>query len=258
MKLIVALLSVTTAASISAQTTAHPPTHRAAAPATHTATTCAKLPEVSPKIPALPTGSTCGNVLYTLRVEPPVKIEYVAPIEGTALQDTLGLSSESFSLLYVDTKMGTGELAQPKKWYSIRYTGYMEDGSVFDSNADKPDQPPFSFPYGGHQVISGWDTGFAGMRVGGKRRLFIPYQLAYGANGRPPKIPPKAMLIFDLEFVGQSDTQPQPPSPPTPPASSQQAPPAGSQSSPANAGAPTGTEPATSTPPPAGTAPKSQ
>ena len=243
MKLTVALLSVATAASVTAQTTTHTSTSRATT-ATHTASpACVKLPDVSSTIPALPTGTNCANVLYTLRVEPPVKVEYVSPMEGTALQDTLGLSSESFSLMYVDTKVGTGELAQPKKWYSIRYTGYLQDGTVFDSNADRPD--PFSFAYGSHQVINGWDTGFAGMHVGGKRRLYIPYQLAYGANGRPPKIPAKAMLIFDVEFIGQSDTAPQPPAPPAPPASSQQ-PPAGTT-------APASAAPVT---PPANTTPK--
>jgi peptidylprolyl isomerase len=254
MKLIVALLSVATSATLAAQTNAHAPAHRATVSTGHTAANCAKLPEASPKIPALAAGTTCAKILYTLRVDPPVKIDYISPIEGTALQDTLGLGSESFSLLYVDTKVGTGELAQPKKYYSIRYTGYLPDGSIFDSNADKQDQPPFSFPYGAHQVINGWDTGFAGMHVGGKRRLFIPYQLAYGANGRAPKIPPKSMLIFDVELVSQSDTDPTPPATPTPatpPGDAQQAPPTGAKQPPAGA-------PATSTPPPPSAEPKPQ
>ncbi|HKO18770.1 MAG TPA: FKBP-type peptidyl-prolyl cis-trans isomerase [Acidobacteriaceae bacterium] len=249
MKAILAALCL--GATAAAQTTGHPPVH-------HTTTTaaagCTKVPEVSPKIPALPAGTTCAKVLYTLQVQPPVKIAYVSPLEGTALQDTLGLGEESFSLLYVDTKVGTGELAQPKKWYSIRYTGYLQDGTVFDSNADKPDQPLFSFPYGAHQVINGWDTGFAGMHVGGKRRLFIPFQLAYGANGRPPKIPPKSMLIFDLEFVAQSDTEPKQPERPAPPAASHQAP-AATQPPAAGTTPPASTSPST---PPASTAPKPQ
>jgi peptidylprolyl isomerase len=248
MKVIVA--AVCFAATAAAQTSSHTPVHHTTAAA---GAGCTKLPELSPKIPALSDGTTCAKVLYTLKVEPPVKIAYVSPLEGTALQDTLGLADESFSLLYVDTKVGTGELAQPKKWYSIRYTGYLTDGTVFDSNADKPDQPPFSFPYGTHQVINGWDTGFGGMHVGGKRRLFIPYQLAYGANGRPPKIPPKSMLIFDVEFVGQSDTEPKRPEPPAAPAASHETSPAGTQSAPAGTNPPASTAPAT---PPASTTPK--
>ena len=122
---------------------------------------------------------------------------------------------------------------------------------MFDSDLDSP--APFSFPYGAHQVINGWDTGFAGMRVGGRRRLFIPYQLAYGANGRPPKIPPKSMLVFDVEFVGQNDTEPKQPeqpasSQPGGTSGSQTAPAAGSQSAPTGTAAPAGAT--TQTPPP--------
>lgn len=248
MKVIAAVVCLAATVSVAAQTSAHPPVHRPSA----AAASCVKLPDVSPKIPALPAGTTCAKVLYTLRVEPPVRIAYVSPLEGTALQDTLGLGEESFSLTYVDTKVGTGAVAEPKKWYSIRYTGYLTDGTVFDSNVDRPDL--FSFPYGAHQVINGWDTGFAGMRVGGKRRLFIPYQLAYGANGRPPKIPPKSMLVFDVEFVAQSDAEPKPAEPPTPAPASHEMPPAGSQP-------PAGTNPPANpapTMPPASSTPKPQ
>src|SRR3954470_13129778 len=104
------LLSSTLAATLAAQTTPHAPAHRTAPPAAHAAANCVKLPEVSAKIPPLPAGTTCANVLYTLRIDPQVKIDYVAPSEGSALQDTLGLTGgETFSLLYVDTKTGTGE-----------------------------------------------------------------------------------------------------------------------------------------------------
>jgi peptidylprolyl isomerase len=207
------LAAVTTAAT--AQTTATKPTakpsatpaHAAAAP-THTATAespCAKLPELSPKIPALPPGLPCAKPLYTITIEPSVKLDYVSPLEGPELRKTLGLESTSFSLDYIDVQIGTGELAAPGKFYTLHYTGYLTDGTKFDSSVDRGQ--PFSFPYGGHQVIPGWDTGFAGMRMGGKRRLFIPYELAYGANGKPP-IPPKAELIFDVELISQSDSKP--------------------------------------------------
>ena len=71
--------------------------------------------------------------------------------------------------------------------------------------AGKP-RDPISFPQGARRVIAGWDLGFEGMKVGGQRRLFIPYQLAYGEAGRPPVIPPKAELIFDVELMAVADT----------------------------------------------------
>lgn len=261
MKLTVALLFPSIALAqiaASAQTTPAAKPHAATAthPTAATHTACAKLPDLSPKIPALPTGvSLCAKALYTLTTVPNVKYDYVSPLEGSALNETLGIESTTFSLNYIDTKVGTGELAQSHKWYSIQYTGYLVDGTKFDSSLDKADHAPFTFPYGQHQVIAGWDTGFAGMRVGGKRRLFIPYQLAYGPNGRPPQIPGKSMLIFDVEFLGQSDTPPAPKTPPTPPAASRvpMTPPAVKPATPPAAAAPsTPSQPATA---PAATSP---
>lgn len=236
----------------------HPATH--AAPAANSKAACVKLPDLSPKIPALPAGAGCAKALYTLKADPAVKIAYVSPLEGNALSEVLGLESTSFTLAYIDTKVGTGELAAPHKWYSIQYTGYLVDGTKFDSSLDKPDHEPFSFPYGAHQVVAGWDTGFAGMRVGGKRRLFIPFQLAYGPSAHGP-IPAKSMLIFDLEFISQSDAAPTPKTPPAPPAAAtppaSATPPAVTGSAPAKQTVPTppATQPAT---PPDSTAPKPQ
>jgi peptidylprolyl isomerase len=201
------------------------PTHASTHAATHAsygAGGCAKLPELSPKIPALAASLPCAKPLYTISAVPNIKLDYVSPLEGSVLKETLGLESSSFSLDYVDVKMGNGQLAAPHMWYSIQYTGYLTDGTKFDSSYDHANQEPFSFPYGGHQVIAGWDTGFAGMRVGGKRRLFIPFQLAYGPNAHGA-IPPKSLLIFDVEFVSQSAEKPEPPpaaksAPATPPA----------------------------------------
>lgn len=127
---------------------------------------------------------------------------------------TLGCPKIEYALTYLDTKIGTGELAQPHKWYTVAYTGYLPDGTKFDSSYDHPDHQPIAFPYGAHRVIPGWDTGFEGMHVGGKRRLFVPYQLAYGEMGRPPVIPPKSELIFDVELISQSDMPPQQPAMP--------------------------------------------
>ena len=226
-RLSVLSLLLTGAASLSAQTAA-PVHHPAATTAHHTATPhaaaaaaspagCAKdVPELSPKLPALPAGASCPKVLFTITTTPSVKLDYVSPMEGPGLRTTLGLESSSFSEFYVDTKVGTGELAQPHKWYTIHYTGYLTDGTKFDSSLDRKE--PISINYGQHMVIPGWDTGFDGMHIGGKRRLYIPYELAYGPNGHPPTIPAKAELIFDVELIAQSDAKPEPPAPPVRPA----------------------------------------
>ena len=129
-----------------------------------------------------------------------------------------------YALRYVDIVTGTGPLAVPEKYYTVKYTGWLTDGTKFDSSYDHPGQDPITFPYGAHRVIPGWDTGFTGMRVGGKRRLYIPYQLAYGEAGREGAIPPKADLIFDIELVNFADTPPAPPAAAAPATSSQPAP----------------------------------
>jgi peptidylprolyl isomerase len=130
----------------------------------------------------------------------------------------------AYSLRYQDIKLGTGELAAPGKFYTVHYTGWLaSDGTKFDSSVDRGS--PITFPVGLHRVIVGWDTGFAGMRVGGKRRLFIPYQLAYGEKGRGP-IPPKADLIFDVELISMSDGPPAPTFPAAPAQPPASAPPA--------------------------------
>lgn len=148
-----------------------PPTHHPAPPAVHCAV---GEPELSPKIPPAPAGLGCPKVEY--------------------------------ALTYLDLKVGTGAPVEPRKWTTVQYTGYLTDGTKFDSSYDHGQ--PFTFPYGAHRVIPGWDTGFEGMRMGGMRRLFVPYQLAYGETGRPPVIPAKAELIFDVEVLSQSDTPP--------------------------------------------------
>lgn len=124
-----------------------------------------------------------------------------------------GIPKTLYTLKYIDTVIGKGPLAETHKWYTVRYTGWLTDGTKFDSSYDHPGGQPITFPYGAQRVIIGWDTGFQGMHVGGKRRLFVPYQLAYGETGRPPVIPAKANLIFDVELVSMSDTPPEPPAP---------------------------------------------
>ncbi|HET9425430.1 MAG TPA: FKBP-type peptidyl-prolyl cis-trans isomerase [Gemmatimonadaceae bacterium] len=112
-------------------------------------------------------------------------------------------------LEYIDFVRGTGAMVEPRKCIYTHYTGWLTNGTKFDSSRDTmPNGRPrdvFSFNQGLRRVIMGWDMGYEGMRVGGKRRLIIPHQLAYGEAGRPP-IPPRATLVFDVELLGLADT----------------------------------------------------
>jgi FKBP-type peptidyl-prolyl cis-trans isomerase len=105
-------------------------------------------------------------------------------------------------LKYTDLKIGTGEKAEIGSVVQVHYTGTFKDGTQFDSSKGKR---PYSLTIGKGEVIKGWEEGLQGMRAGGKRKLVIPYQLAYGEGGRPPKIPPKAELHFELELVAVSN-----------------------------------------------------
>jgi len=152
----------------------------------------------------------------------------------------------AFALRYQDITIGSGALAEPNKLYRVHYTGWLaSDGTKFDSSYDHPESPvvgkdgkpetgedgkpktaagqPLTFAQGMRQMLPGFDQGFGGMHIGGKRRIFIPWQLAYGAQGRPspdpkrPGIPALANLIFDVELVDVSEIPVrQQPTPPTP------------------------------------------
>lgn len=113
-----------------------------------------------------------------------------------------GAPVELATLRYIDIVQGTGAPAAAGKRFTVHYTGWLTNGAKFDSSVDRNE--PLDFVQGRRQVIAGWDVGFEGMKVGGKRRLFIPYQLAYGEPGSGP-IPPKADLIFDVELLAVAD-----------------------------------------------------
>jgi FKBP-type peptidyl-prolyl cis-trans isomerase len=104
-------------------------------------------------------------------------------------------------LKYQDLVVGNGALAEDGMQAMVNYTGWLTDGTQFDSSLD-PGRQPFTFTIGAGMVIRGWDEGVKGMRVGGKRKLTIPSDLAYGDQGRPPVIPAKSTLVFEVEFVG--------------------------------------------------------
>jgi peptidylprolyl isomerase len=105
-------------------------------------------------------------------------------------------------LRYEDHKVGDGAEAVKGKIVVVHYTGWLDDhgkkGKKFDSSVDRG--KPFTFPLGAGRVIKGWDEGVAGMKVGGKRTLYIPSSLGYGARGAGRAIPPNADLIFDVEL----------------------------------------------------------
>ncbi len=98
-----------------------------------------------------------------------------------------------------DVKEGTGAEAVSGKTVSVHYTGWLTDGTKFDSSVDR-DQP-FQFKLGAGQVIKGWDEGVAGMKIGGVRRLVIPPSLGYGAAGAGGVIPPNATLVFEVQLL---------------------------------------------------------
>ncbi|HEY3500697.1 MAG TPA: FKBP-type peptidyl-prolyl cis-trans isomerase [Polyangiaceae bacterium] len=103
------------------------------------------------------------------------------------------------TLLKEDKKVGTGPAAAAGDTVRVHYTGTLLDGTKFDSSLDRGD--PFQFVLGQGMVIKGWDEGVAGMKKGGKRKLTIPSDKAYGKMGSPPTIPPDAPLVFDVELV---------------------------------------------------------
>lgn len=148
-------------------------------------------------IPTVLAAAACGS-------PPPPAVP--TPVVSTmpSLQgDTIAKSGMKF----IEVSAGTGAQVRRNGCVYAHYTGWLaSNGRQFDTSRDTTPggypKPPIGFALGIRQVIAGWDIGFEGMQVGGKRRLLVPWHLAYGARGAPPVIPSRADLIFDVEVVG--------------------------------------------------------
>jgi peptidylprolyl isomerase len=202
----------------------------------------------TPAKPAAPSATAKSAVVATKPAAPAVDAVKLPP----GVPPVKAPVKVEFAERYQDIVIGTGAPAEPNKLYKVHYTGWlMADGRKFDSSYDHPRTPvvdkdgkpvldedgkpkmgepqPIQFwqsmppQMNRGRPIPGWEQGFEGMKVGGKRRLFIPWELAYGSTGRPgpdadhPGIPPKADLIFDVELVEVADPPAMPTRPSMPP-----------------------------------------
>jgi FKBP-type peptidyl-prolyl cis-trans isomerase len=138
--------------------------------------------------------SKSSNVSQLQSSTPSANIETAAPVASESANKNMN------ELKIEDEVVGTGAEAVSGKKITVNYTGTLTDGTKFDSSLN-PGRTPFEFTLGAGEVIQGWDQGFAGMKVGGKRKLTIPPTLGYGETGAGGVIPPNATLIFEVELL---------------------------------------------------------
>src|SRR5690349_7921407 len=114
----------------------------------------------------------------------------------------MSTTTTASGLIIEELTVGTGATAAAGQQVEVHYTGWLTNGTKFDSSKDRND--PFVFPLGAGRVIKGWDEGVQGMKIGGKRKLTIPPTLGYGARGAGNVIPPNSTLVFEVELLGVS------------------------------------------------------
>lgn len=145
--------------------------------------------------------AACGPGRETRAPRGPMNPDPAANTYAPALGVTLSQFTRQPSGVYTrDDTVGTGPVAAAGKNVQVQYTGWLTDGSKFDSSLDR--NAPFPFTLGQGEVIRGWDEGVAGMKVGGTRTLVIPPGMGYGSSGSPPDIPANAVLVFRVKLLG--------------------------------------------------------
>ncbi len=161
---------------------------------------CRHHPHPSPSSPAMRQNASAATSLPTSAPRTMSKAATTRPAVLRPATKFVRVKKLADGLIIQDIKIGTGAKPQPGKQVVVNYTGWLPNGKIFDATRLHGNQP-FMFVYDRGQVIPGWDKGLAGMRVGGIRQLVIPPKLAYGAQGVPPTIPPKATLIFRIHLL---------------------------------------------------------
>ncbi|HTW58126.1 MAG TPA: FKBP-type peptidyl-prolyl cis-trans isomerase [Terriglobales bacterium] len=147
-----------------------------------------------------------GTTLYAQTSAQKPKIRVVRPNTNSPTKVTGDGVKTADGLQYWDIKVGTGDEAKDGSHVKVHYTGWFTSGKKFDSSVDA--HQPYEFTLGKGDVIKGWDEGVTGMKVGGKRQLRIPPELAYGEAGYKTIIPPNATLIFDVQLLAVSPAPP--------------------------------------------------